>query len=202
LDYRDSGMPGSPDNVHPDALIAQPVEQVAVKITALIRRLQPQVVITFDPIGGYKHPDHIATHKATILAFEQAGDLTFEDGAPPYRPAKLYYSVIPKNWLKVYVRLLSLLGQDPSRFGRNKDIDLLSLSREGDFPVHARISYHQVSSQRSAASSCHSSQLPSGLRNRGLFRWLTSLAGPRDNFMRAYPPAQANLREKDLFEGI
>lgn len=201
LDYRDSGMPGSPDNAHPNALIAQPIEQVAAKIVAHIRRLRPQVLITFDPIGGYKHPDHIAIHKATVQAFELAGDPNFEDGLPPYRPAKLYFSVFPKGWLKLYVRLLPLLGQDPRRFGRNKDIDLLSLSQEGDFPVHVRIGYRQVLFQRSAASSCHSSQLPGGLRSRGLFRWLNLLAA-HDNFMRAYPPAPAGLREKDLFEGI
>ena len=32
LDYRDSGMPGSIDNVHPNALAAAPLEQVAGEI--------------------------------------------------------------------------------------------------------------------------------------------------------------------------
>jgi len=64
LDYRDSGMPGSVENSHPRALAAAPLEQVAEKIAHHIRKLGPQVVLTFDPIGGYKHPDHIAVHKA------------------------------------------------------------------------------------------------------------------------------------------
>jgi LmbE family N-acetylglucosaminyl deacetylase len=202
LDYRDSGMPGSPDNQHPNALIAQPLEQVAAKIAEHMRRLRPQVVITFDPIGGYRHPDHIAIHKATLLAFELAGDPQFASNCLPYRPLKLYFSVFPKTLFKLYVRLMPLLGQDPRHFGRNKDIDLLSLSKDDDFPVHARISYQQVVQQRLAASACHGSQLPGGLRNRGLFRWLNALVGPRDSFMRAYPPASPGLREKDLFEGV
>ena len=57
LDYRDSGMPGSPDNEHPQALAAAPLDEVAAKVTGYIRELQPQVVLTFDPIGGYRHPD-------------------------------------------------------------------------------------------------------------------------------------------------
>ncbi len=54
--YRDSGMAGSEDNKHPQALSAAPLEQVAGRIVAVIRRLKPEVVVTFDPIGGYRHP--------------------------------------------------------------------------------------------------------------------------------------------------
>ena len=50
LDYRDSGMPGSPDNEHPRALFAQPVDDVAKKVVAYIRELKPDVVLTFDPM--------------------------------------------------------------------------------------------------------------------------------------------------------
>ena len=66
MDYRDSGMPGSPDNQHPQALAAQPLEQVAACVAQYIRKIRPQVVLTFDPIGGYYHPDHVAIHKATV----------------------------------------------------------------------------------------------------------------------------------------
>jgi LmbE family N-acetylglucosaminyl deacetylase len=54
LKYRDSGMPGSPDNQHPQALFAAPLEQVVGDVVASIRQIRPQVVITFDPIGGYR----------------------------------------------------------------------------------------------------------------------------------------------------
>src|SRR5512139_2116978 len=47
LDYRDSGMPGSIDNQHPQALINQPIDVVAGRIAGLIRQLKPQVVVTF-----------------------------------------------------------------------------------------------------------------------------------------------------------
>lgn len=98
LDYRDSGMTGSPDNHHPRALAAQPVDQVAAELTAWIRRLRPQVVITFDPIGGYYHPDHIAVHKATLRAFHAAGDpRAFSNHLPAHQPQKLYYQVDRKS---------------------------------------------------------------------------------------------------------
>ncbi|MCJ7585571.1 MAG: PIG-L family deacetylase, partial [Anaerolineales bacterium] len=77
LDYRDSGMDGSPDNQHPNALAAQPLDEVAAKVVHYIRELHPRVVLTFDPIGGYRHPDHIAIQKATVRAFEQAANPGF-----------------------------------------------------------------------------------------------------------------------------
>ena len=83
LDYRDSGMPGSPDNSHPQALAAQPLDTVAAQVVWYIRTLKPQVVLTFDPIGGYRHPDHIAIQRATVRAFEQAGNPDFAPGVLP-----------------------------------------------------------------------------------------------------------------------
>ena len=79
LDYRDSGMPGSVDNTHPQALAAAPIEEVAKKVALFIRKLKPQVVLTFDPIGGYRHPDHIAIQLATVEAFKLASDPGFVD---------------------------------------------------------------------------------------------------------------------------
>ncbi len=201
LDYRDSGMPGSADNAHPQALVNAPLEEVASKVARLVRRLQPQVLITFDPIGGYKHPDHIAIHKAAVRAFELAGDPGFADELPPYQPQKLYYHLFPKGMLRWAVRLLPLFGKDPRRFGKNGDIDILSIVQEGEFPVHAHIDYRAVDEQRQAASACHASQL-GGMPQRGPLAWLMR-RGPRvDQYMRAVPQVQGRVRERDLFEGV
>ncbi len=200
LDYRDSGMPGSADNAHPQALINAPVEEVAGKVARLVRQLQPQVLVTFDPIGGYKHPDHIAIHRAAVRAFDLAGDPSFAGELPPYKPQKLYYHLFPKGMLRWAVRLLPLFGKDPRRFGKNGDIDILSIVEEGEFPVHARIDYRAVDEQRQAASACHASQL-GGMPQRGPLAWLMR-RGPRvDQYMRAVPEVRGKVREKDLFEG-
>ena len=138
LGHRDSGMAGSLDNQNPAALMNQPVETVAAQVLAWIDRLHPQVIVTFDPIGANRHPDHMAVHKAAFLAFQQAcgleGQLQRVD--PP--PARLYYNVFPKRWLKPLLKLMPLLGADPRRYGRNKDMDLVALMEDGDFPIHTR----------------------------------------------------------------
>ncbi|UCH60056.1 MAG: PIG-L family deacetylase [Anaerolineales bacterium] len=202
LDYRDSGMPGSQDNYHQQALIAAPVEEVAGKIAGYIRRLQPQVLLTFDPIGGYKHPDHIMVNKATVRAFELAGQASFESALPPYQPAKLYFQVFSWGFLRHVLRLLVFFHVDLSRFGRNRDIDVTKLIEESNFPVHARISCRSMASQKYEASLCHASQFWGVTFQRGPIRWLQYLMGTTEHYMRAFPPADPDLKERDLFEGL
>jgi len=197
LGYRDSGMPGSPDNEHPNALAAAPLEEVTAKVAALMRDLKPQVVITFDPIGGYRHPDHIAIHNATVLAFNIA-----RSSGDPETPQKLYYAVFPRGLLKVAVKLMPLFGRDPRHFGRNKDIDIASLA-EVDFPVHAVINVKgEPLLAKERASACHKSQLGSGPPARGLVALFFRSSQNRERFMRAYPRVVGRVREEDLFAGV
>ena len=200
LDYRDSGMTGSSDNGLPNALVQASLDEVAAKIVHYIRVIKPQVVLTFDPIGGYRHPDHIAIHKATVKAFHLAGDPNYKSDTPPYQPAKLYYHTISRSFIRLAVRVLRLFGKDPSRWGENKDIDLTSLAIN-DYPIHAQINYRAVETRKSAASFCHASQGGAGLA-KGPLRWMARLIGGKDQFMRAFPPPQPKERESDLFDGI
>jgi len=48
------------------------LDEVAGKVVKYIRELKPDIVLTFDPIGGYRHPDHIHIQQATVLAFEKS----------------------------------------------------------------------------------------------------------------------------------
>jgi LmbE family N-acetylglucosaminyl deacetylase len=201
LNYRDSGMPGSPENQHKNALLQAPVEEVARQIAALIREIKPQVVVTFDPIGGYKHPDHIAVHNATVMAFKMAGDEKIKLGTLlPFQPGKLFFHIFPRGFMKLVVKLMPLFGQDPTKFGKNKDIDLASIM-VNDFPTHARINYRRVADIRDKASACHRSQ--GGDRQSGyLVTWLMRLFSSNESFMRAYPVPNGRGIERDLFAGI
>ncbi|MGA2821352.1 MAG: PIG-L family deacetylase [Anaerolineales bacterium] len=200
LNYRDSGMTGSPDNRNPEALAAQPTPQVARKVAALIRQIRPQVVITFDPIGGYRHPDHIAIHNATVEAFRMAGDKSVElDGLPAHSPQKLYFHTISRRFFRLAVRLLPLFGRDPRKFGHNRDIDLTSFA-DVEFPIHAAISIRSVLKAKDEASACHSSQ--GGGRLLGPLSGLQRLLAAEETFMRAVPSEPPRSREHDLFEGV
>lgn len=202
LGYRDSGMPGMEANQHPDAQINHPIEEVAGKVVKHIREIQPDIVVTFDPIGGYKHPDHIHIHNATVLAFEKADDASFHpDAGAPFKPKALYYQVFPRGFLKAMTRILPLIGKDPAKWGRNGDINLKELA-EVDFPVHVRLDVRSVAEVKRLASEQHASQGGKQM-NRGFFGVVRKIFGEREDFMRAHPPVENGFkRASDLFEGI
>ena len=202
LGYRDSGMPDTPENEHPNAQINHSVEEVAGKVVNYIRKVKPDIVLTFDPLGGYKHPDHIHIQKATTLAFERAADASFypETGSP-FKPLALYYHLFPRGFLKWATRLMPLFGMDPTKWGRNKDIDLKSLA-EVEFPTHARIDIREVVDTKREAGACHASQ-GGILMRRGLMGFATRALEKYENYMRVYPPINGKTKVvKDLFEGI
>jgi LmbE family N-acetylglucosaminyl deacetylase len=203
LDYRDSGMAGTEGNKHPRALAAAPLDEVAGRIVEILRRIKPQVVVTFDPIGGYHHPDHVAMHKAAVLAFHASGDpRKYPETGPAFRPQKLYFLVFPHRFMKVMIKLLTFFGKDIHHFGMNKDIDLADFL-EADFPVHAVIRLEKQSVRTGArASACHASQLFEDSPRGGLIGLVGKLFGRRDCFMRAEPPVKGRRKERDLFEGV
>jgi LmbE family N-acetylglucosaminyl deacetylase len=200
LDFRDSGMEGSPENHHPQALAAADLDTVAAKVVYYMRLLKPQVVVTFDPVGGYMHPDHIAIHKATVRAFHASGDAAqFPMDLPPYQPSRLFYHTFPRGFLRMTVSLMKLTGKDPRKFGKNGDIDLVRVS-EAHFPIHARIDYRSVLERKNKAVACHASQ--GGMRiTVGILDLLRKLFGISDGYMQAFPPPGKH-KIKDLFAGL
>ena len=200
LGFRDSGMEGSPDNHHPDALVARPMEEVVERIAAVMRQVRPQVVLTFDPVGGYFHPDHIRVHQATVLAFDRVRkELQATD---PQALSRLYYHTMPKSSAKIAVFWMRLLGKDPRKIGRNKDIDLVQIASQS-FPVHVTINYKKVLEQREQAAACHASQ-GGGKKPFGLSAWLMRiLSRPVDRFMQGFPePMPSHRMQNDLFWGM
>lgn len=185
---------------HPRALAAADTDKVAGEVVHLIREIKPQVVITFDPIGGYRHPDHIAIHRAAVKAFYQAGDPEKYTGdLPAFQPQKLYFNTFPRGFLRMSLFVLRLLGKDPHKFGKNGDIDLVPIA-EANFPINAKVDYRSVLAKRDRASTCHASQ--GGARITGGFmNILRKVFGVSDQYMRSYPVPEKRV-ERDLFEGI
>jgi LmbE family N-acetylglucosaminyl deacetylase len=202
LGYRDSGMPGTDDNKHPEALAVAPIDEVSERIVKIIRNLKPDVVVTHDPIGGYRHPDHVAIHNATVKAFEVVADPSkYPEAGSAFQPQKLYFHVFSRKLFKIAVKLMRLFGQDPHHFGQNKDVDLASLA-EVDFPIHAVIRPTKTAIWiRNEAMRCYESQRGSGPPRRNILFLLRKFLGQRDSFMRAYP-ADNGVREHDLFENV
>ena len=87
-------MPDTEANARPDNFANAPLDEAVGRLVAIIRREQPQVLITYgDERAFYKHPDHIRVHEISVPAFEAAGDPDrYPDAGEPWQPSKLYYS--------------------------------------------------------------------------------------------------------------
>ena len=96
---------------------------------------------------------------------------------------------------------MPLLGMDPRRWGRNKDIDLKALT-EVHFPTHVRVDIRPVAEIKREAGACHASQEGISMR-RGLMGFVTRLFGEHEDYMRAYPPVNGKSGiTRDLFEDL
>lgn len=201
LGYRDSGMAGSPANDHPDAFINSDDEDAIRKIVRLLRIHRPEVVVTHDETGGYYHPDHIRCWKITTAAFNRAGDPTChpELDLPPFQPDRLYYSAIPKDRIKWFIRFRRLFsGEDPQRVGRNRDIDLTQLGIPDD-QIHVQIDIRPVWDIKRQASAAHQSQGGGVGFMRQMPEWLARQLFGYELYVQAHPSPSPGTRKTDLF---
>jgi LmbE family N-acetylglucosaminyl deacetylase len=209
LGYRDSGMPGAPDNHFENALFAAPLDEVAARVISFFDLLKPDIVLTHDQFGGYGHPDHIKLHQATLRAYElrygvridvtnwrgsaERPSVSVLPAQPGLAPA-LYFAIFPKNTLRMGVRLLPLVGRNPRQFGRNKDIDLTQVA-SWDVPATTLIKTGMHAKTKERASACHVSQQPPS-QAPFFVRLLFRMGRGKEHFSRVYPPAQACVSEQ------
>ena len=103
LGYHDSGMPDWDYKDRPDAFCNVPEADVAARISGLIDRYRPQVLITYDDQGPYQHPDHVHASRSAQAAFAASGSV-----------AKLYLSAMRgSDWRKIWEALRELGAEVP-----------------------------------------------------------------------------------------
>ena len=102
LDYHDSGRYERTRHDDPAALMNVNPLDIEVKLRALIEEVQPQVMVTFDPHGGYGHVDHLQMQRAATGAFFSTGHL------PGGGPQRLYYTALSTE----AARGIARMGQD------------------------------------------------------------------------------------------
>jgi N-acetyl-1-D-myo-inositol-2-amino-2-deoxy-alpha-D-glucopyranoside deacetylase len=92
--WRDSGMEGTERRRRERFIDADEREAVGALVD-IIRRLRPHVVVTYDPNGGYGHPDHIRAHTVTTAAVAAAGGNDYP--GEPWEVPKFYWTVLAVN---------------------------------------------------------------------------------------------------------
>ncbi|MEU6931507.1 N-acetyl-1-D-myo-inositol-2-amino-2-deoxy-alpha-D-glucopyranoside deacetylase [Streptomyces sp. NPDC046374] len=95
--FRDSGMMGAEQNRRPNAFWNTDVDTAAPYLVEVIRETRPQVLVTYDPDGGYGHPDHIQAHRVATRAAELAADPAYRpELGPAHAIAKIYWNRLPR----------------------------------------------------------------------------------------------------------
>lgn len=185
---------------YPDGALdrVDPAEAVST-IAGHIRRVQPQVVVTFAPDGAYGHPDHIAISQFTTAAIVCAADATFEaSGASdaPHRVSKLYYIAWSEMTWAAYQAALKRLVVTVD--GEEREVlpwPLWALTTRIDARAHWRQVWRAVS--------CHRTQV-------GIYERLGRLSDEQQEslwgvqeFYRVFSSVNGGRTvESDLFEGL
>lgn len=137
------------------ALDQAPAAEVLGRLVAEIRRLRPQVVVTFDPFGFYGHPDHIVISQLAAAALPAAADPDYAcaSDAPPHRVAKLYY-LAPDEQV--------IAACDEAFGGLSMEIDGQLRTTRGwpGWAITTHIDATAYWRQAWQAVACHRSQLP------------------------------------------
>jgi LmbE family N-acetylglucosaminyl deacetylase len=176
---------------------AKPAEIIR-KIVAHIRRIQPQVVVTFSPDGAYGHPDHIALSQFANAALVCAADAGFIDGEaqPPHRVSKFYYMVDS----------MDIVGAANEAFGGiSMEVDGVTRHHQGweDWQITTVLDNKKYMDRVQKAVHCHRSQLPGyGPIGEWSVTELLRVFGI-GHFYRAYSLVNGGRKvETDLFEGL
>jgi N-acetyl-1-D-myo-inositol-2-amino-2-deoxy-alpha-D-glucopyranoside deacetylase len=96
--YRDSGMTGLPQNRREGSFWSADLDEAAAHLVEVIREVRPQVLVTYDPNGGYGHPDHIKAHRVAVRAADLAAERAYRrDLGEPHTIDKVYWNRVPRS---------------------------------------------------------------------------------------------------------
>ena len=199
LGYRDSGMAGTPENENPLAFVNVPSEKVVSRLVGIMRDLKPQAVVTFEPNGGYGHPDHIAIHRHTVAAFKAAGDPEqFPDQGADWQPARLFYTAIPRSFFIELRDRLAAMGIDTSDFARFEDAG----AGWPDDKVNITLDVSDTIEAKWTALHCHRTQMSPDNLFLKVPEQVIKQSFSREHFALALPEPRPGERLSGLFAGL
>ncbi|MGC5346094.1 N-acetyl-1-D-myo-inositol-2-amino-2-deoxy-alpha-D-glucopyranoside deacetylase [Streptomyces sp. DT171] len=213
--FRDSGMMGAEQNHRPGAFWAADVDEAAGHLVRVIREVRPQVLVTYDPDGGYGHPDHIQAHRVATRAAELAADPAHRPGpepdgsGAPHTIAKIYWNRVPRS--DAEAAFARLRAAAPAAFPGIAAVDDVPgvvddslITTEIDGTAHA--------AAKTAAMRAHATQIavdgPSFALSNGLGQpvltteWYQLVRGPRGSGRAGAGGSAAGERERDLFADV
>ena len=190
--FRDSGMMGTEPNNRPDVFWQADLDKVAKILADVIEEVKPHVLITYDEIGGYGHPDHIQAHRVAMRASELS----------TWQIQKIYWNTIPKSVIAQGMEKMKEIGSD---FFGAESIDDVPFAKDDEF-VTTLIDGSDYVDSKMAAMKAHETQIALDgpffalSNNLGMQIWgdeyYTLVKGTKS------APFDSNGRETDLTSGL
>jgi LmbE family N-acetylglucosaminyl deacetylase len=187
---------------YPDQRLDQaPPHRIVADIASHVRRLRPDVVITFGPDGAYGHPDHIAVSQFTTAAVVAAADpgrarVGDETARTPHAVLKLYYLAWPASTWAAYEMAVQRLVSTVDGVERQA-------TPWPDWAITTVIDTRRVWSTVWRAVSCHESQVAAYGRLRDLPPEHHEALWGAQSFYRVFSTVNGGrTREADLLDGI
>ena len=195
LGLRDVRILGYPDGALDSVAAPEAIENIA----GYIRRVKPQVVITFGPEGAYGHPDHIAISQLTTAAIVCAADPCFGPApaiAEPHRVAKLYFIAwSEKKWTAYQAALKKLVCK--------VDGEERQVTPGPDWAITTVIDTSAVWPAVWRAVSCHKSQMSIYKKLEELSEEHQRYLWGTQEFYRVFSAVNGGrVKESDVFEGL
>jgi N-acetyl-1-D-myo-inositol-2-amino-2-deoxy-alpha-D-glucopyranoside deacetylase len=191
--FRDSGMMGTEPNNRPDVFWQADLDDAARLLVDIIHEVRPHVLITYDEIGGYGHPDHIQAHRVAMRAAELADK---------WQVPKIYWNAFPKSVVAQGIEEMKKIGS--SFFGAESAEDIPFA--KDDALVTAMIDGSAYVDRKMAAMKAHETQIAfdgpffAVSNNLGNQVWGQEYYTLVHGFAAA--PFDENGRETDLFAGL
>jgi N-acetyl-1-D-myo-inositol-2-amino-2-deoxy-alpha-D-glucopyranoside deacetylase len=204
LGFRDSGMAGTPENDDPRSYYRATFDEAVKRLVKLIRELKPQVIATYEPFGGYGHPDHVQAHRVTRVAFEAAGEARMypDLGLAAWQPGKLYYTAISRSFFQRAAAEMRAKGIDGPWNNPEMDTDTWGVP---DDQITTIFDVRDYVPAKMAAFAAHKTQIapnnfmftiPEDMRREGLGYEYFVLA------QSDLPAITSGDKEHDLFAGL
>ena len=193
--FRDSGMMGTPPNSRSDVFWNADLEEASQMLARYILEFMPHVLITYDEIGGYGHPDHIQAHRVAM----RAAEMSAADG---WDIPKIYWNIMPRS---VVEQGMAAMKESAADFFGAESVDDLPFAKDDSF-VHAIVDGTEFVAQKQEAMRAHRTQIAVD----GPFFALSNLLGMQVFGLEYYtrvkgapgPDTNAMGQEQDLFSGI
>lgn len=199
--YRDSGMMGTEQNDRANAFWRTDVDTAAPYLVEVVRAVRPQVLVTYDPNGGYGHPDHIQAHRVATRAAELAADATYGAGlGAPHAVAKIYWNRVPRSVADEALAALRATGSGFPGIAGTDDIPGVV----DDARITAAVDGTAYAARKTAALRAYASQIAVDGPSFALSNDLGQPMFATEYYQLAHGTsgAPSGERESDLFAGV